>query len=73
MAQAVGAPEPAKIVFDYLRGTCAKNMETFMKVHRQLNLDPDLMLMNKNRSKTTLTAISNSSTLHVRNIDNAFQ
>ena len=40
--------QPKFDVFGYLQGKYAKNMGTFMKVHRQLNLDPDLIFMNKN-------------------------
>ena len=38
-------------IYHYLRRKYGKNMETFMKVHRQLNLDPDLIFMNKMMGK----------------------
>lgn len=43
--------QPHFNVFGYLRKKYGKNLETFMKVHRQLNFDPNLIFMNKTMEK----------------------
>ena len=43
--------QPNFDVYAFLRSKYGKNMKTFMRVHRQLNLDPDLIFMNKMMGK----------------------
>ena len=41
-------------IFTYLRGKYAKNMDTFMQVYRDLNVDPNGIFMNETMKKLLL-------------------
>jgi hypothetical protein len=47
--------QPNFNVFEYLRGKYGKNLDTFLSIYKQLDLDPDGIFMNETMKKLLLT------------------